>query len=43
MLVAAERATKQTFLGRPTNGCLHSFVSAEFFSKTGKTTFGNSA
>ncbi len=35
--------TKQTFLGRPTNACLDSFVFAEFFRKTGKATFANSA
>ena len=34
---------KQTFLGQPTNVCLGSFVFAEFFPKTGKATFGNSA
>ena len=35
--------SKQTFLGCPTNVCLESFVFAEFFPKTGKATFGNSA
>ena len=34
---------KQTFIGYPTNVCLDSFVFAEFFPKTGKPTFGNSA
>jgi hypothetical protein len=35
--------TKQAFLGFPTNACLEFFVFAEFSSKTGKATFGNSA
>jgi hypothetical protein len=35
--------TKQTFIGCPTNARLESFVFAEFFRKTGKTTFANSA
>ena len=36
-------ATKQTFLGCPTNVCLDLFVFAEFFPKTGKAILGNSA
>jgi hypothetical protein len=36
-------SAKQAFLGCPTNACLASLVVAEFFSKTGKATFGNSA
>ena len=35
--------TKQTFVGHPTNARLDSFVFAEFFRKTGKATFANSA
>ena len=34
---------KQAFVGQPRNACLDSFVFAEFLSKTGKATFGNSA
>jgi hypothetical protein len=34
---------KQTFSASPTNVCLDSFVFAEFFRKTGKTIFANSA
>jgi hypothetical protein len=33
----------QAFLGRPTSAWLESFVFAEFFPKTVKATFGNSA
>jgi hypothetical protein len=37
------RRPKQTFLGYPTNARFGSFVFAEFFRKTGKATFANSA
>jgi alkylmercury lyase len=36
-------SAKQAFLGCPTNACSDSFVFAEFFRKTGKATFANSA
>ena len=36
-------ASKQTFLGCPTHARFDSIVFAEFFSKTGKATFGNPA
>ena len=34
---------KQTFFGRPTKVCLDSFVFAEFYRQTGRTTLANSA
>ena len=43
MLAGVLLPSKQAFLDCPTNACLDSFVFAEFFSKTGKATFGNSA
>jgi hypothetical protein len=38
-----EDVSMQVFIGCPTNACLDSFVFAEFFRKTGKATFANSA
>jgi hypothetical protein len=40
---ASCQPAKQTFIGCPTNVCLDSFVFAEFFHKTGKATFANTA